>query len=190
MDSDLNEQAEELLKHIEQELGQLKAQVANDSDQLKAGLEFLQELADRFEEDQDESGRLFFLNQVQGLLEVWLARVPGDEFASLKRACCKCEVAETKLLLDYPKQQVREAFREAIADYRKLSARAFFDEEQWYDYCDLLLTAAEYEQLTGGKELAAFANEARRVRAKLSEFFFPGGFAESIDERLKDLGTE
>jgi serine/threonine protein kinase len=192
----MNDQSEDLAPirgdALERKLMRLKEQAVGDSQRLKAGLQFLEELADRFAEDGDDEGSLYFLNHKLNLLETQLGQVPGDEFACLERAYCRFKIAEAKWMLNQPKKSVRQAFRQAIDDYRELSTRASFDEDHWYHYCDALVSAAEFEDSQGASDLHALLTEARRIRDKLATDFpgFSIALLELIDERLRELAHD
>jgi serine/threonine protein kinase len=187
----LHEQAQVQRQSLDQRIDQLSQKFASDALQVKEFLKFLQTISDQLEEDEDVEGQLYFLNHQLQLLERRLKLVPGDELASLERAYCQFEIAEAKSLSDYSRSQIRRAYREAIASYADLSTRSSFDDQQWYYYCNLLLSAAEYEQSVRGN-FKLLLEDAQRIHENLTKDYprFSPSLLEQIKKRITELGGE
>ena len=184
--------AEVQLRIVKQRLDRLETTVTANSSEFLNILEGLQELTAYLDEENDYEGVLFFVTKRLDFIEARLIKIPADEVALLARAYGWKELADASSWLDAPVTKVRQAFGKSIEQYRELSLRASFDEEHWFDYCNVLLSAAEYEQEIEANGLDDLLAELKSVRKELLNRFptFSPQWLAQIDSRLADLTTE
>ncbi len=184
--------AENQLRIVKQRLDRLETTVTSNSSDFLTVLEGLQELTAYLDEENDFEGVLFFVNKRLDFIEARLIEIPADEVALLARAYSWKELADASSWLDAPVTKVRQAFGKSIEQYRELSLRASFDEEHWFDYCNVLLSAAEYEHEIEANGLDDLLAELKSVRKELLNRFptFSPQWLAQIESRLADLTTE